>query len=494
MPSGSAVSTPDTRSLKVPEAPALPLMPFGDVLPPLSTEEFESLRISIESKGFSVEEHGQPVATEDGRLLDGYNRLKIYPAAPIHLLPGSAHWTDAECRAYILRHAADHRNMSPDQKNELRAKKKEVANALHTQDPLRFKQEILANLLGVSQPTIHSWIISNISADKANNGRSDARVRIPKNEHKAILTRYHAGETQAQLAADYGVTQGTISQIIKKAEKGASDRKLKKLKQQADKAPPSDRWHLHHLDCLAGMRKRVATGSVRLAFMDPPYNIGIDYGEGVDADRQPPEQYLSFLAACFAQLRPALTADGSLWVLIGDEYVAEVACLLKEAGFVFRNWIKWYETFGVNCTNKFNRTSRHLLYTVKDPADFVFNKQAVSRPSDRQVKYDDPRANPDGKLLDDVWLDIPRLAGTHSERLPEFPTQLPLALLTRVILCASDPDDLVLDPFAGSGTTGVAALQHDRCFVGFEKNARFAELAALRLKATVGTLFQSAEK
>jgi DNA modification methylase/DNA-binding XRE family transcriptional regulator len=478
----------------VPEPPAQPLMPFGDVLPPLSTEEFESLRISIESKGFSVEEHGQPVATEDGRLLDGHNRLKIYPAAPIHLLPGSANWTDAECRAYILRHAADHRNMSPDQKNELRQKKKEVALTLRQQDHVHYTEERLARMLGVSHQTVSKWVISIATSCKANNAKLDARVRIPKTEHKTILTRYRAGETQAQLAADYGVTQGTISQIIKKAEKGVSARKLKRLKEQAEQAPPSDRWHLHNLDCLLGLPQHVEPGSVRLAFMDPPYNIGIDYGEGVDADRQPPEQYLSFLAACFAQLHPALTADGSLWVLIGDEYVAEVACLLKEAGFVFRNWIKWYETFGVNCTNKFNRTSRHLLYTVKDPSAFVFNKQAVSRPSDRQVKYDDPRANPDGKLLDDVWLDIPRLAGTHSERLPEFPTQLPLALLTRVILCASDPDDLVLDPFAGSGTTGVAALQRDRCFVGFEKNARFAELAALRLKATVGTLFQSAEK
>lgn len=134
-----------------------------------------------------------------------------------------------------------------------------------------------------------------------------------------------------------------------------------------------------------------------------------------------------------------------------------------------------------NCPNGFNRTSRHLLHFIRSSKRFVFNAEAVTRPSDRQIKYNDKRAVEGGKTLDDVW-QIPRLTGTCAERVPEFPTQLPLELLRRVVQCASNPGDLVLDPFSGSGTTGVAAIESNRQYVGIEKNTRFHELSVLRLK------------
>jgi site-specific DNA-methyltransferase (adenine-specific) len=175
-----------------------------------------------------------------------------------------------------------------------------------------------------------------------------------------------------------------------------------------------------------------------------------------------------------------LSDDGSLWVMISDEYADHFGLLLREAGLHRRSWIKWYETFGVNCTNNFNRCSRHIFYCVKNPRRFVFHTDAVSRPSDRQTKYADSRANPQGKLWDNVWC-IPRLVENSRERLPDFPTQLPLALVRPIVLCASQPGDLVIDPFSGSGTTGVAAVAGDRRFLGLEKNRRFAEFACRRL-------------
>jgi hypothetical protein len=76
----------------------------------------------------------------------------------------------------------------------------------------------------------------------------------------------------------------------------------------------------------------------------------------------------------------------------------------------------------VNCKRKFNRTKRHLLYMVRDPKRFTFNRSAVSTQSDRQKKYNDKRANPEGKILDDVWV-IPRVAGMHRERIKGVPTR-----------------------------------------------------------------------
>jgi site-specific DNA-methyltransferase (adenine-specific) len=158
-----------------------------------------------------------------------------------------------------------------------------------------------------------------------------------------------------------------------------------------------------------------------------------------------------------------------------------VGVLTGRAQFHVRSWITWYETFGVNCTDQFNRCSRRLLHCVKDPHNFVFHPEAVNRASDRRKIYNDPRAAPEGKLWDDVW-QIPRLPGTSTERLPGFPTQLPLELLLPIIECATDPGDLVLDPFSGSGTTGEAALLLGRRYVGIEKNKENVHLSRLRLR------------
>jgi DNA modification methylase len=132
---------------------------------------------------------------------------------------------------------------------------------------------------------------------------------------------------------------------------------------------------------------------------------------------------------------------------------------------------------------------------VKDPRRFVFNADAVTRPSDRQAKYGDRRADPGGKLWDDVWgvnPPIPRLVGTAAERIPDVPTQLPLQLLTAVVGCASDPGDLVVDPFAGSGTAGEAAIRLGRRFLGVERSGAFGNLACMRLTAAEGAIHDEA--
>jgi site-specific DNA-methyltransferase (adenine-specific) len=229
--------------------------------------------------------------------------------------------------------------------------------------------------------------------------------------------------------------------------------------------------------------KRLPAHSARLIFTDPPYNIGIDYGTGKKADLLGDDEYMEWVEAWLRDCKSLLTDDGSLLALIGDENAGEYCVTLKKLGFTLRAWIKWYETFGVNCANNFNRCSRHLFYCVVNPKRFVFNASAVNRPSDRQTKYGDSRANPGGKIWDDVW-QIPRLVGTAKERVPEFPTQLPLELLLPIIGCASDPGDTVIDPFSGSATTGCAAISLGRKFVGIEKSEKFFKAADKRLKVT----------
>jgi site-specific DNA-methyltransferase (adenine-specific) len=269
-----------------------------------------------------------------------------------------------------------------------------------------------------------------------------------------------------------------------------STKRREELEQAAAKAASelheSDRpkWSILNVDVMDGLESvRDEHGPARIIFTDPPYNIGIDYGDGEKADRLSDSAYMKWVRKWLGLCWDCLTDDGSLWVMIGDEYAAEYAVELKATGYTIRSWIKWYETFGVNCSNKFNRTSRHIFYAVKDPSSFVFNPEPVTRPSDRQTKYGDSRASAGGKLWDDVW-QIPRLTGTCSERVPDFPTQLPLALVEPIVLCASMPGDLVVDPFNGSGTTGVASVRNGRKYVGIEKSEVFSDMATKRITAS----------
>jgi len=235
-------------------------------------------------------------------------------------------------------------------------------------------------------------------------------------------------------------------------------------------------------DCLAVLRRWRTTERPQCIFADPPYNQGVDYGQGANVDRLPAATYVGWLRrwlqACAGVLHPA----GSLWVLLPDQWVGYAAVwLTDECGMVQRNWIKWYETFGVNCTHKFNRCSRHLLYYVKDARNFTFNADAVRTTSARQRLYNDRRANPAGKVMDDVWV-IPRVAGTHGERVKWAPTQVPLELVRRVVACSTKPGALVLDPFSGTGTTGVVCKQLRRRYVGIEMNARYCALSIRRIR------------
>jgi site-specific DNA-methyltransferase (adenine-specific) len=262
--------------------------------------------------------------------------------------------------------------------------------------------------------------------------------------------------------------------------------RAKKRKAMAEKAAAAEAmaapsWRIIHGDCRATLG--LPRGEARLVFADPPYNVGMDYGDGKKADRLSDDAYLDSCATWMAFAYHRLAPDGSFWVLIGDEYAAEFKLLLGEALFTVRAWVKWHETFGVYSAaqNNFGRCSRHLFYCVKDPKNYVFHAEAVRRPSDRQAKYNDARADPAGKIWDDVW-QIPRLVGTAAERIPDFPTQLPLALLRPIIACATDPGDLVMDFFSGAATTGVAAVEAGRRYIGIEKSGRFVELSTLRMK------------
>jgi len=253
---------------------------------------------------------------------------------------------------------------------------------------------------------------------------------------------------------------------------------------------------LHQGDCIAGM-KAMDAGIVDLAFADPPFNIGYEY-DSYD-DRLESDKYLDWCKEWTSEVVRVLKPNGTFWLAIGDEYAAELKVMLqRERGLCCRSWVVWYYTFGVNCKFKFSRSHAHLFHMVKNPKEFTFNVDSIRVPSARQLVYGDGRANPKGRLPDDTWIlrpqDLPegfqpdentwyfpRVCGTFKERTGWHGCQMPEQLLGRIIRACSNEDDLVLDPFGGSGTTLAVAKKLGRRFLGFELSKEYSERIHQRL-------------
>ncbi len=219
-----------------------------------------------------------------------------------------------------------------------------------------------------------------------------------------------------------------------------------------------------------------------LIFADPPFNIGYQYDKY--KDRVKSERYIAWTEDWMGACVDVLTPTGSFYIAIGDEYAAHVRLIGEKLGLTLRNWIIWHYTFGQQTRTKFARAHTHIFYFVKDAADFVFNDFAIRVPSDRELTYNDKRADPRGKMPDDVWNKYSRLCGTFKERQGWHPCQMPELLLARIISVSSNPADLVLDPFIGSGTTAAVAHSLGRRYAGMDISENYVENVKKRLGET----------
>src|SRR4051794_2370710 len=133
-----------------------------------------------------------------------------------------------------------------------------------------------------------------------------------------------------------------------------------------------------------------------------------------------PAAYLAWCRRWMESAARLLTPDGSMWVLISDDWAADFKGLLCGAGLHLRRGIIWHETFGQynSREDNFSAPHRHRFYLVRDPRPFVFHAEAI-RVRSKRLKLGDGRANPAGMVPGDVWT-IPRVAGRHRERIKGF--------------------------------------------------------------------------
>jgi site-specific DNA-methyltransferase (adenine-specific) len=234
-------------------------------------------------------------------------------------------------------------------------------------------------------------------------------------------------------------------------------------------------------DCIELLGK-VKKPFADLVFADPPFNIGYQYDKYKDNVKK--DSYLKWTKEWMMACVKVLKDDGSFYIAIGDDYAHHVRLIGEELQLPLRNWIIWHYTFGQQTKEKFARSHTHIFYFVKNEKAFTFNDDEVRVLSDRQKIYKDKRANPFGKLPDDVWNEFPRICGTFDEREEWHPCQMPEGLLARIIRASTKPDGWVLDPFSGSGTTCVVASKLGRSFTGIDISPLYVEETIRRLGAS----------
>lgn len=241
-------------------------------------------------------------------------------------------------------------------------------------------------------------------------------------------------------------------------------------------------------DCIAEMNA-MAPGSVDLVFADPPYNLQLSGDlrrpndsrvDGVDNAWDKFDSFADYDALTkdwLGAARRVLKKDGTLWVIGSYHNIFRIGTQLQDTGFWILNDVVWRKTNPMPNFRGRRFTNAHetLIWCAREKTSrYRFNYEAM-------------KALNEGLQMRSDWL-LPICGG--QERLREdgrklHPTQKPEALLYRVILAATQPGDLVLDPFFGTGTTGAVAKKLGRDFIGIEKDANYADIARKRIAAVI---------
>jgi len=262
------------------------------------------------------------------------------------------------------------------------------------------------------------------------------------------------------------------------------------VRHKAGEQPPQVTGHGYRLiyaDCL-DVLAQMEPESVDMIFADPPYNLSNDgftchagravsvnkgdwdRSKGVERDF---EFNLEWLRACRRVLKP----HGTIWVSGTYHSIYSFGFALQLAGFHILNDICWYKpnaSPNLSC-RYFTASHETLIWARKSKrGKHTFNYELMKNGTFAKDILKVP-----GKQMRSVWaIGTPR---KEEKRYGKHPTQKPEDLLERVILASTNEGDLVLDPFMGSGTTGVAAVRHARKFIGIEKEQQYFDIAKKRL-------------
>ena len=253
--------------------------------------------------------------------------------------------------------------------------------------------------------------------------------------------------------------------------------------------------------------RNIEDGSVNLIYIDPPFNTGAtqsmtslktvrdDEGDriGFGGNRYRTERgesksyldsfddYIGFLMSRMEEAKRVLAPNGSLFLHI-DQRESHYCKVLLDQVFgrgSFMNEIIWSYDYGGRSKRKWPAKHDTIFWYAVDPKNYTFNADNIDRIPYMAPSLVGKEKAARGKIPTDVWWQT--IVPTNGNERTGYPTQKPIAILERIVKVHSNAGELVMDFFAGSGTTGVAAAKNDRRFVLVDANNEAVQIAAKRL-------------
>ena len=245
---------------------------------------------------------------------------------------------------------------------------------------------------------------------------------------------------------------------------------------------------IYNMDCKEAL-SHLTDECIDATITSPPYNIGKSYEEIMPIDT-----YVDWLTSIFSQVYRVSKSSASFLLNIGylnvpqKGHAVPISYLLwDKTPFYLNQEIVWNYGAGVSAKRYLSPRNEKILWFVKSPDDYTFNLDSIRDPDVKypnQKKNGKLRCNTLGKNPSDVWQIAKVTSGANrsSEERTTHPAQFPEDLIKRAILGFTNEDDLILEPFLGSGTVGAVAMELNRKFVGFEIDNEYCEVAKKRLE------------
>jgi len=423
--------------------------PFADILPPLKASVREALAADIAINGVL-----HPVVIdEDDNILDGHHRYAICPEAPTVVVRGLS---DDEKRAYTIRANLTRRNLSPDEAREVAKTQREIAKRLREAMP-PWTQERIAPLLGVSQKTVSEWLNNIPGYNAKQQPKVDARVKLPPAAQAEIVERVAAGEEQRQVAAEYSVSPGRVSQLVQQANRRA-EAKARQAEIAAKAAEiGGDAIDVRLCNCL-DMIALLPDGTVSLLCTDPPYAVTDNDWDVFGSE----EQFWEFMATWLSAMRPKMAAQYTAFVFCDADKSPRLSYMLSDLGYDVLRQVIWYRPAIAK------KRSGSLTFLSSYEPFWHCGNRALAFPEE----WGDER-------FDVQTFTAPQ--SNHTRDQSFHPTQKPLALMERLVSLGAGAGELVVDPFCGSGTTAVACAKSGRRCITSDLNNEYVDIAKGRV-------------
>lgn len=253
-----------------------------------------------------------------------------------------------------------------------------------------------------------------------------------------------------------------------------------------DDIAPTSLDCIHEGDCIEGLRL-LPEESVHLIIADPPYNLDKDFGKWKESERK--SEWLPWCKDWLAECKRVLVPGGNIFVYGIHHHLCWLQCHLLDIGMSYRRQIIWFYENGFAGYSKrslaahyepilwFSKGDGYTYHPIREPY------KSTDRLKHKIIKNGKEwKPNPEGRLAGDVWK-FPTLAGRRfRDEKVDHPTQKPLSLTERIVKHFSSEGDIIVVPFAGSGTECLSAVQNGRRYIGFELNSDYIAIANSRIQ------------